>query len=641
MSNIENNIVDYGGAAEYYFEDCKKYIEQYSDNTVFTDINDVLELYNIKCIMERNISSNNTRRSSLDPNKTVIKSFNKQIGTFFSKINKENIDDFYSKVDSNYQDTFWCLFEKYKNYEAIDYQCFISIIEKYDVRVSFILQRKKLVDYYNEELKNYLIHKPNIGEYIVKEYLEKKDSNSSTFFFPKSISPEEKEKLIQSYINSERPNFNYLKLIYESQSCSELPLSDKTRLNAKTRYNQIAKELFSDSMGIEYGVQITFSEDMKNDLVQLRIENRVEEYTFNKKWIEDNKDYPTLLNNFIYMFGFVDCDFISTSPSFNNDLGLFERIRVTGVKEYPIGIAFKNQFNKTILCIKAYHNLLMANDIYLENIIKWFFEEYLSKEFNSIGWTYNASKIDSSYLEKNKNIVSEIDSVLKQFRMICEDGIVNRELFEMSSEHIFFDKISSLLPNKYVYQNSTDICKEMNLLFSDQCLLRYSKSEKKSYKSFYNRIDESNVNIDGLEEFQMKDVEWLLSRNTLKISNKKLKPNKKRCKLLYDLYRRGVFCPYYHPSIQQTLDELERRNEIIYDKKLFCTQEVAFLNFILNKAQFSNGIDLRNKYSHGTYSKNINEHERDYWCLLSIMILIIIKINEEFCLRFPLSVRDQ
>ena len=635
VSNIENNIVDYGGAAEYYFEDCKKYIEQYSDNTVFTDINDVLELYNIKCIMERNISSNNTRWSSLDPNKTVIKSFNKQIGTFFSKINKDNIDDFYSKVDSNYQDTFWCLFEKYQKYKDFDNKFFISFIDKNDVWISLILQRKTLVGYYNEEFKNYLIHKPNIGEYIVKEYLEKKDSNSSTFFFPKSISPEEKEKLIQSYINSERPNFNYLKLIYESQSCSELPLSDKTRLNAKTRYNQIAKELFSDSMGIEYGVQITFSEDMKNDLVQLRIENRVEEYTFNKKWIEDNKDYPTLLNNFIYMFGFVDCDFISTSPSFNNDLGIFERIKVTGVKEYPIGIAFKNQFNKTILCIKAYHNLLMANDIYLENIIKWFFEEYLSKEFNSIGWTYNASKIDSSYLEKNKNIVSEIDSVLKQFRMICEDGIINRELFEMSSEHIFFDKISSLLPNKYVYQNSTDICKEMNLLFSDQCLLRYSKSEKKSYKSFYNRMVESNVNIDGLEEFQMKDVEWLLSRNTLKISNKKLKPNKKRCKLLYDLYRRGVFCPYYHPSIQQTLDELERRNEIIYDKKLFCTQEVAFLNFILNKAQFSNGIDLRNKYSHGTYSKNINELERDYWCLLSIMILIIIKINEEFCLKYP------
>ena len=635
MSNIENNIVDYGGAAEYYFEDCKKYIEQYSDNTVFTDINDVLELYNIKCIMERNISSNNTRWSSLDPNKTVIKSFNKQIGTFFSKINKENIDDFYSKVDSNYQDTFWCLFEKYQKYKDFDNKFFISFIDKNDVWISLILQRKTLVCYYNEELKNYLIHKPNIGEYIVKEFLEKKDSNSATFFFPKSLSPEEKEKLIQSYINSDHPNLNYLKLIYESQSCSELPLSDKTRLNAKTRYNQIAKELFSDSMGIEYGVQITFSEDMKNDLVQLRIENRVEEYTFNKKWIEDNKDYPTLLNNFIYMFGFVDCDFISTSPSFNNDLGLFERIKVTGVKEYPIGIAFENQFNKTILCIKAYHNLLMANDIYLENIIKWFFEEYLSKEFNSIGWTYNASKIDSSYLEKNKNIVSEIDSVLKQFRMICEDGIINRELFEMSSEHIFFDKISSLLPNKYVYQNSTDICKEMNLLFSDQCLLRYSKSEKKSYKSFYNRIDESNVNIDGLEEFQMKDVEWLLSRNTLKISNKKLKPNKKRCKLLYDLYRRGVFCPYYHPSIQQTLDELERRNEIIYDKKLFCTQEVAFLNFILNKAQFSNGIDLRNKYSHGTYSKNINEHERDYWCLLSIMILIIIKINEEFCLKYP------
>ena len=144
VSNIENNIVDYGGAAEYYFEDCKKYIEQYSDNTVFTDINDVLELYNIKCIMERNISSNNIRWSSLDPNKTVIKSFNKQIGTFFSKINKENIDDFYSKVDSNYQDTFWCLFEKYQKYKDFDNKFFISFIDKNDVWISLILQRKNL-----------------------------------------------------------------------------------------------------------------------------------------------------------------------------------------------------------------------------------------------------------------------------------------------------------------------------------------------------------------------------------------------------------------------------------------------------------------------------------------------------------------
>jgi len=40
---------------------------------------------------------------------------------------------------------------------------------------------------------------------------------------------------------------------------------------------------------------------------------------------------------------------------------------------------------------------------------------------------------------------------------------------------------------------------------------------------------------------------------------------------------------------------------------------------------------------HGTYSLNLNRQESDYIELLKVMILIIIKINEEFCLKFPLK----
>ena len=46
-----------------------------------------------------------------------------------------------------------------------------------------------------------------------------------------------------------------------------------------------------------------------------------------------------------------------------------------------------------------------------------------------------------------------------------------------------------------------------------------------------------------------------------------------------------------------------------------------------------NGHDLRNKYIHGTHSLKSEVHKRDYIELLKIMVLIIIKINQEFCLR--------
>ena len=55
------------------------------------------------------------------------------------------------------------------------------------------------------------------------------------------------------------------------------------------------------------------------------------------------------------------------------------------------------------------------------------------------------------------------------------------------------------------------------------------------------------------------------------------------------------------------------------------------MNFMLNKAEFSNGLDLRNRYIHDTCSLNEEMQQHDYLEILKIMALIIIKINEEFC----------
>ena len=70
--------------------------------------------------------------------------------------------------------------------------------------------------------------------------------------------------------------------------------------------------------------------------------------------------------------------------------------------------------------------------------------------------------------------------------------------------------------------------------------------------------------------------------------------------------------------------------KIKFDGSLFSKDEVDYLNYILNDRSFDNGLSLRNKYLHGSYyAENEKENEIDYFKLLKIYALIIIKINEE------------
>ena len=71
--------------------------------------------------------------------------------------------------------------------------------------------------------------------------------------------------------------------------------------------------------------------------------------------------------------------------------------------------------------------------------------------------------------------------------------------------------------------------------------------------------------------------------------------------------------------------------DLAVESSLFSQPETDYLNYMLNKSQFSDGLDLRNKYAHSTYSANENEQKHDYIQLLKLMVLIITKMNEEFC----------
>jgi hypothetical protein len=64
---------------------------------------------------------------------------------------------------------------------------------------------------------------------------------------------------------------------------------------------------------------------------------------------------------------------------------------------------------------------------------------------------------------------------------------------------------------------------------------------------------------------------------------------------------------------------------------LFSKPERDYFNYFLNKSEFTNGLDLRNSYLHGTQAKpdEIQKHEYAYFTYLKLLILTFLKIEDD------------
>lgn len=144
-----------------------------------------------------------------------------------------------------------------------------------------------------------------------------------------------------------------------------------------------------------------------------------------------------------------------------------------------------------------------------------------------------------------------------------------------------------------------------------------------------------NMRKEDFEEYQKPRLDWLISRGTVRIADDgRMLIDKIRAYVLKDLFTKEAICPeYYDDCFKQQVETLVADGDLRYENTLFSKPEQDYLNYILNKSEFSDGLDLRNRYSHDTCSLDEKQQYQDYLELLKIMVLIIIKINEEFCVR--------
>lgn len=570
--------------------------------------------------------------------KKIIEQFNPIIGKFFGTIIDSNIVEEYLKVDIDYRNDYWSLFENYKVYKRISENVFSRLINLSEVSLYDILRHHTLVQYYGTVVRNKMLKDNLSAKILLDKYEMKHPGEPLQIYLPNELTNADKELIIHNYIKSEDANLNLLEVIQNLQSTAEFSISDRTKLMAKRQAEVERRKYFKDNTGICMQTKIMFSES-QNEAVLEKIDGHNWEFTYSSAWINENNDYSTLLNNFIYLFNFADMQMRITFVHKMSEMSVLEReLFIRSRHAYPTGVVFQRMNTLAYLQLTAYYQELLREKIRLEEIIEWFFKNYMQKEFAISDFSIQMPSADSLYLEKCRAIFPEMESVLKQYKLFVEDGYVDKELLRISSGHLCYENIPSLLEKKYVYGVGKEYETIKYYLSSDQCMLSYVERIGEHYDNFYDLITHEKISVNDYREFNQSDIEWLTKHNIICLDKDGFIhwKNINSVTILMDLCRNDVINYWSYPEkCRVEFDSLQASGIIEFSNTLFSRPEQDYINYMLNKSKYNNGLDIRNRYEHGTQPDSDSDekiHEQYYMYALLIFVICIIKINDELCI---------
>jgi len=476
------------------------------------------------------------------------------------------------------------------------------------------------------------------AEILLSVYEVKEEFAKNKRFIPKSLTIDDKEAIISSYLESNDVNLNYVGLIQNIRNRNDFKISDKTRLKAKRLHKSETEKFFSEKDGMKYGVSISFPENptkIKDGFVD---ENLLAHYSYSLDFIKQNNNPYLLFQNFKYLFEYLDNQNRVNLVSKRSQLGLFERIMgVQSQNEYRGGTSFSLSEMTSQSQIIGYNKVLSELGTSLEDILHFVFTIAFQEKFSFAKNARFSIPTATSYFEKVRLLAPEFESALKQFKLFVEDGSIDFELLQISSSPSAIKDIPSLNHNKYIYFNedNEEIVGCSNLFFSDQTLLEYVEPFKEEkYHTFFNLLANEKVKFTNYEEHQKPRLNYLIEKGFISIDTDDFIniTNLERVLILKDLYDNEVGSFYHYSSdFQQEVQRMNDENIVDFEISLFSKPEQAYFNYFLNKSEFTNGLDLRNSYLHGTQAnpEEIQTHEYAYFTYLKLIFLAFLKIDDD------------
>ena len=586
------------------------YIEEYQPST---EINNLIETYLILKLIRK--------ENEFSKFKHLISKFYNDISTNFPNTIFE-ID--YDSINIFYKDVFWELVLDLEKINKDDVSQFESYIKKYNIHTINLKNVTKLISLFPQVIKeNFLSRSRNIEFFLNHQSGKFIDSNG--LYIKLGITNEEINNLAREYCQTDNINPNFLQSIVEYKKLSKYEFDDEVKLLAKRKSKEFWEKHFETNEGIHYSISVDIK-PLDSDKLCEPIENGI---LLNKTILDEHHDFPTLLNNF-YLLGF-----------FNHETGLpwlvaneetFSFTRFFSPKSNAHFEDYDSHLKNSYgLLFYAYFKYLKKNDIDIEEIINWYFNIYLETKLNIKGFHFHASNKESSYYERGKSIICEMDSILDQYELFFRHREIDQDLLEIKSKASSYASLKSFNEKKFIKLNNTpDNSALFSALFSNQSPLSFISS-KKEHSTFFKHIKEG-VKISDFDKYQIKQIRILIEKNLIKLSNDVIEfTNFQEINILNKLWKSGTYCLYYKDKlILDIAEDLYKKGYCEYSDNLFSEYESNYLSYILDDKKYGNGLKIRNKFSHGKFSyKGEEEHQKYYLELLQIVIFYVMRINDE------------
>ncbi|MDG1573314.1 hypothetical protein OZ410_13375 [Robiginitalea sp. M366] len=603
------------------------------------DINDFLERYQIKKYLDNGLYLNSWTPSEILDYKSEADEYLIKIGEYFSGINSGNIQALYRQIPHEYISSFWEIINNHKVYKRISNDKIDAILRDSPFLINTLLENKGIVDYYDTTIRAFLLKYDKSAEILLAKYEIKHDREIGQKLLPKSLTLEDKEHIILGYLDSDDANLNYVGLIPNVKHQSNFQLSPKTRLKAELLNRKLTEKLFQNQSGLRFGVSVSFSEEATKIIEGFVDDNHIANYRYSVTFIRENRETYRLFKNFNYLFDFIDEQGRITLVSKRSRLGVLERVMgVRSKNEYVKGTSFLLSEMTSQAQLAGYDKVLDEIDVPLLRVLRDIFTLEFQTKYNfPNNARFSVPSANNSSFEKIKLLAPEFEASLKQFKLFVEDGEIDFDLLRISSLPVALKDIPSLNESKYIYLNEENhkVNQYTSLLFSDQTLLAYVDPHKeKHYRNLCDLLVNEEVNYENYEDYNKPRIDFLINEGLLALDEDEniLIKDFHRLMILKDLYENEFGSFHHYPKLFQIeVNKMIEENLIFKENTLFSRTEQSYFNYYLNKSEFTNSLDLRNSYLHGTHGRAENDevHQNVYFMYLKLVVLAFLKIDDD------------
>lgn len=591
------------------------------------DINSVIEFYEIKSYFDARIYLKSWTEEEIEYYKEKIKKIDCICNDFLLKINSENFNKIYTRIETFYLERFWNLLANRCIYKKINKDVFVALLRCIkNVDVVYILKQEKIVKYFSLELRDYFFNNIDSAEILLYRYVAKDDYYRNVYI-PKSLSLEDREKLLSNYIDSDVVNINFLRLITKMQDTNDLKISVELKLKAIKRA-QKENDAILEKNGIEYKLQVGFYDELGQPVdYKFDSESFVFSVKYNKTLFNNTEDVDYFYKFFLSLNTFIDWEGRIALINRDEDKSILDLCGIELKKGYFMSSVAQFRNKLSFCTIYAYNEELKRNNKSIEYIFDKIFTSCFDVEYGieNLSISMPSAKF---YSERIKVLLPDIESLLKKYNLYVKSKEIDVELLKISSQPIRINDIVSLCDIKNVYLVDNDFTKKVTyLLFSKGSMLFNAK--KYGFISLFDcMMTYENVGVDDISLYGQGDINFLLENGYLSLKDNVLTlENLEEIVILKDLHKYGYICfPACSVSFQQIMSQMEKNGLVVFDDKLFSKQEADYFNFYLNQT-FSNGLDIRNKYLHGVNHLAEKEHEKYYFVILKLLVLIFLKIR--------------